>query len=138
MKYRNFGKVDFKVSALGFGAMRLPYTGNPGNVLEEESIRLLRHAVDNGINYIDSAYGYHNGKSEVVVGKALQDGYRQKVRIATKMPCPMVQKTEDFERIFNEQLARLQTPRIDFYLLHGLSLAMWIKMRDLNILPWAE
>jgi predicted aldo/keto reductase-like oxidoreductase len=138
MKYRDFGKTGYKVSALGFGAMRLPSKGGPMNVLEPESIELIRYAVDNGVNYIDSAYGYAGGKSEVIIGKALQDGYRQKVRVATKMPCPMVQKTEDFERIFNEQLSRLQTDKIDFYLLHGLSQATWIKMRDLGILPFLE
>jgi predicted aldo/keto reductase-like oxidoreductase len=138
MKYREFGKTGFKVSALGFGAMRLPSAGGPMNVLEPESIELIRYAVDNGVNYIDSAYGYAGGKSEVVVGKALQDGYRQKVRIATKMPSPQIQKTEDFERIFNEQLARLQTDKIDFYLAHGLNKASWIKMRDLGYLPWLE
>ncbi len=138
MKYRNFGRLDFKVSALGFGAMRLPYTGNPSNVVEPEAIKMLRYAIDNGVNYLDSAYLYHGGLSEVIVGKALQDGYRQKVRIATKMPCPMVQKTEDFDRIFDEQLKRLQTDKIDFYLLHGVDQAMFVKMRDLKYLPWAE
>ena len=138
MKYRDFGKTGYKVSALGFGAMRLPSSGGPMNPSEPESVKLIRYAIDSGINYIDTAYGYGGGKSEVIVGKALLDGYRQKVRIATKMPSPQIQKTEDFERIFNEQLTRLQTDKIDFYLAHGLNKASWIKMRDLGYLPFLE
>jgi len=139
MKYRKFGKLDFNVSVLGFGVMRLPFTGdNFKNVVEDESIRMLRYAIDHGVNYLDSAYLYHEGRSEEIIGKALQDGYRQKVKIATKMPCVMVQKSEDFERIFNEQLQRLQTGKIDFYLAHGLNKESWTKMKELNYLTWAE
>jgi uncharacterized protein len=139
MKYRKFGKLDWKVSALGFGAMRLPITGeNHKNVKEEESIKMLRYAIDNGVNYLDSAYMYHEGRSEEVVGKTLQDGYREKVRIATKMPCGMVQKYEDFERIFQDQRQKLQTDKIDYYLLHGLNKEAWPRMRDLNYLAWAQ
>jgi predicted aldo/keto reductase-like oxidoreductase len=90
------------------------------------------------VNYLDSTYLYHEGQSEVVLGKALQDGYREKVKIATKMPCYMVQNFEDFDRIFNDQLKKLQTDKIDFYLLHGLNKATWTKVYDLKILQWAE
>src|SRR3990170_4937627 len=121
MQYRRFGKTEFMVSALGFGCMRLPTLGEPSRIDEPEAIRMIRHAIDNGVNYVDSAYGYHGGNSERVLGKALADGYRQKVRLATKLPVPQVKERSDFDRIFNEQLDRLQTDHLDFYLLPGLS-----------------
>ena len=109
MKYRQFGKLDWKVSALGFGAMRLPIMGkDQGNVDEAEAIKMIRCAVENGVNYVDTAYVYHWGKSETVVGRALKDGYRDKVKLATKLPPWIIKKAEDYERIFNEQLERLQ------------------------------
>lgn len=139
MKYRRFGKLDWKVSALGFGAMRLPIIGaDRGNVDEDLAIRMMRYAIDHGVNYLDTAYPYHNGNSEKVVGKALQDGYRKKIKLATKMPMRLVNAQVDLDKIFNEQLSRLQTENIDFYLFHGLNMDSWVKMRDLNALQWAE
>jgi uncharacterized protein len=138
LKYRKFGKVDFHASVLGFGVMRLPFTDNPANVKEAESIEMLRYAIDHGVNYFDSAYLYHMGASEKVIAKVLQDGYRERVKVATKMPCNAIQKAEDFDRIFDEQLGRLQTTRMDFYLLHGLNKATWSKMQEMQILRWAE
>ena len=139
MKYRKFGKLDWKVSALGFGAMRLPVINKDfGKVDEPEVIRMMRYAFDHGVNYVDSAHGYHHGGSDVVIGKALQDGYREKVRIATKLPCHEVNSSEDFDRCLNEQLKRLQTEKIDFYLLHHLNRLIWPKMRDLGVLKWAD
>ena len=82
MQYREFGKTGFKISALGFGAMRLPEKEINGKKIfdHEESIRVIRRGIDLGINYIDSAYGYCNYESETIVGKALKDGYRKKVK----------------------------------------------------------
>lgn len=139
MKYRKFGRLDWKVSALGFGAMRLPVLNNEfSNINQAEAIKMIRYAIDHGVNYLDSAYGYHDGNSEVVVGKALKDGYREKVRVATKLPCFLVSSYVDFDRLLNEQLKRLQTERIDFYLLHGLNNVEWPKVRNLGVLKWAE
>ena len=139
MKYRKFGSLDWKVSALGFGTMRLPVLNNDyANIDKTVAIKMIRYAIDRGVNYFDSGYGYHNGNSEVVLGDALKDGYREKVRIATKLPVWLVNSSDDFDRIFNEQLKRLQTERVDFYLLHGLNRVMWPKMRDFGVLKWAE
>jgi len=139
MKYRKFGKLDWKVSALGFGAMRLPViNGDHAVINEPESIKMIRFAIDHGVNYIDSAYFYHRGNSEVLVSKALRDGYREKVRIATKLPCGDVHVEQDIDRLFNEQITRLQTNKVDFYLLHGLNKTEWPKVRDFGVLKWAE
>ena len=139
MQYRKFGKLDWKVSALGFGAMRLPVINNEqGKINEEEAIKMIRYALDNGVNYIDSAYMYHMGQSEIVVGKALKDGYRQKVHVATKLPARMIEKAEDFDRILGEQVKKLDVGKIDFYLLHGLDKTGWAKVRDFGVLKWAE
>jgi uncharacterized protein len=139
LKYRKFGKTDFQASTLGFGAMRLPVIDNDqSKVKEAESIEMLRYAIDHGVNYIDSAYLYHMGGSEKTIARALEDGYREKVKVATKMPCNMLQKAEDLDRIFREQLDRLKTDRIEFYLLHGLNKTAWKKVQDLEILKWLD
>jgi predicted aldo/keto reductase-like oxidoreductase len=138
MKYRKFGKLDWQVSALGFGAMRLPILNEDyAKIDEAQAIPMIRYAVDHGVNYIDSAWGYHRGMSEVIVEKALRDGYHEKVKVATKLPCPDVQTAADFDRLLNEQLGRLNS-KIDFYLLHGLNKIQWAKVRDLGVLKWAE
>lgn len=131
MQRRKFGKQDFDVSLLGFGCMRFETVENPdpdsevGNINQEKAINLLRYAIDNGIDYVDTAYNYHGGKSEVLVGKALQDGYRERVKLATKLPVWLVDSEAGSERIFNEQLERLQTDYIDMYLLHSLNKGTW-------------
>ncbi|MBN1136450.1 MAG: aldo/keto reductase [Anaerolineae bacterium] len=139
MQYRKFGKLDWQVSALGFGCMRLPTLGSYAEIDEPEATRMLHRAIDQGVNYVDTAYGYHGGQSEVVVGRALKAGnYRERVHLATKLPCWHVKSAQDFDRLLNEQLGKLQTDTVDFYLLHALNKNQWHKMRDLDVLDWAD
>jgi len=127
MQYRKFGKLDWNASVLGFGCMRLPTVdGNPNgpNINEAEAVRMIRHALDRGVNYFDTAYIYHEGNSETVLGKALR-GHRDRVKIATKSAVWLIEKEADFDRMLNEQLRKLQTDYIDFYLLHALDKSRW-------------
>lgn len=125
MRYRDFGKTGIKVSALGFGTMRLPVYPGTNEIDESLSIQLIRKAIDSGINYIDTAYSYFNGMSEVITGKALSEGYRDKVYLATKSPVWAINSEYDFDRYLDEQLNRLHTDHIDFYLLHSLDADLW-------------
>lgn len=139
MQYRTFGTLDWNPSALGFGAMRLPFIGNDrSNIDEKEATRMVRYAIDHGVNYVDTAYSYHRGSSEPFLARALKDGYRERIKLATKMPTWLIENPEDFDRYLNEQLERLQTGHIDFYLLHTLNEERWSKMVDLNVFEWAE
>ena len=127
--------MGIRVSRFGMGCMRLPKTNdNSGNevINEEEAIRMIKHAVDNGVNYFDTAYVYMG--SEVVLGKALSGGLREKVMIATKSPVYHLKQKEDFGTIFEEELKRLRTDHIDFYLLHGLGKDGWEKAVKLGLL----
>ncbi|MGM0405274.1 MAG: aldo/keto reductase [Thermoplasmatota archaeon] len=141
MHYRKFGELDWKPSALGFGAMRLPYEGDePGDIKENESIEMIRYAIDNGVNYIDTAWPYHDKESEKLVSKVLKDGYREKVKIATKMPSWDVEKVEDLDHYLNKQLENLDTNHIDFYLLHALSRKHWETYQNLekDVFEWMK
>jgi predicted aldo/keto reductase-like oxidoreductase len=140
VKYRSFGKkLDWKVSALGFGAMRLPIIDNDAAKIDElEATRLIRYAIDHGVNYVDTAYPYHRGNSESFVGKVLRDGYREKVKLATKMPIWLVKSEQDMDKYLEEQLSRLNLDYADFYLLHGLEKERFQKLKELNVFKWAE
>lgn len=147
MKYRKMGnKIKWEASALGFGAMRLPTLEvekdikKSGTIDEKKSIDMIRYAIDHGCNYVDTAWMYMGGKSEELVGRALQDGYREKVHLVTKLPIGQgfVQKEEDFDRILDTQLKRLQTKYLDIYHLHGLSRASFQKVKELNIMEKME
>ncbi len=134
MLYKHFPKSNAASSALGFGCMRLPVT-NPDDATsidEAEAIAMIRHAIDSGVTYIDTAYPYHGGASELLVGKALQDGYREKVLLATKLPVWKVEKSEDMMALLDEQLAKLQVDHVDFYLLHALNKERMVTLRKLN------
>jgi predicted aldo/keto reductase-like oxidoreductase len=139
MNYRRFGKLDWQASALGFGCMRLPTVGGDRSQIDEAlATRMVRYAIDHGVSYLDTAYPYHGGESERFLGRALQEGYREKVRLATKLPVRMVERTEDFDRFLNEQLVKLQTEQIDYYLFHGLRTPRWQTVQELGLLREAE
>jgi hypothetical protein len=124
MQYVPFGKLGFDVSRLGFGMMRLPtMTNEEGKVCinRPEATRMLRHAIDRGVNYVDTAYGYHFQESEILTGLALKDGYREKVKLTTKLPQWLVKEHADMDRLLDEQLRKLDVPYVDFYLVHSLS-----------------
>ncbi len=139
MKYRKFGNLNFQLSALGFGAMRLPTVdGNPSRIDEKAAISMIRTGIDRGINYVDTAFPYHGGLGEALVGKTLRNGYRGKVKLATKLPIWDVEAYDDFNRILDIQLQRLETECIDLYLIHALNEERWEKTKRLGILKAAE
>ncbi len=141
MLYREFGRDGWEASILGFGCMRLPTRdGAPGSadIDEDEAVRMIRRAIDAGVNYLDTAYTYHEGRSEALLGKALRGGYRDRVRIATKSPVWMVEKADDFDRFLEEQLRRLRAGPIDYYLFHGLNRKRWESVRAQGLLARAE
>lgn len=127
MPYRPFGQTGKMVSPLGFGCMRLPAFDGPcgADIDEKEAIRMIRHAIDNGVNYVDTAFMYHGNNSEGLVGKALKDGYREKTYLATKSPFGWFQKPDDFEQHLQIQMERLEVETIDFYMLHAANLDSW-------------
>ena len=139
MEYRKFGNIDWEVSALGFGAMRLPTDGDESSdIAEEEAIEMIRYAIDNGVNYVDTAWPYHGEESEKLVAKALKDGYREKTKVATKLPIWLVDDKEDLDKYLNKQLEKLEVDKIDFYLIHALSKDRWQKCKDLEIMDWLK
>ena len=126
MKYREFGKLGIKGSAFGLGCMRFNGPASGDSVIDEQkAISLIRRAIDGGVTYIDTAYVYLDKTSEIVLGKALLDGYRDRVTIATKMPAEAVHDRAEMEALFAEELGKLQTDRIDFYLMHGINREKW-------------
>ena len=137
MLYRTFPKINECTSLLGLGGMRFP-TLESGEVDEAEAIRMIRHAVDSGVNYLDTAYTYHGGKSERIFGKAFKDGYREKILLADKLPIWLVKEEEDVRRFAEEQLERLETDCIDLYLVHAVNEADWKTTRECNVLPIME
>lgn len=138
MKYRKMGSLAWEVSALGFGCMRLPTSGLFHRVNEKYAIEILRYGIDQGINYVDTAWPYHLGQSEQVLGKALKDGYRQKVHLVTKLPMFLVRKAEDFDKYLDQQLQRLQTDCLDIYLFHMLDEGQFAKVKNLNLISKME
>jgi predicted aldo/keto reductase-like oxidoreductase len=139
MEYRDFGNADWQVSALGFGAMRLPEEA--GEIKEDEAIEMMRHAIDNGVNYIDTAWPYHGGASESLVAKVLENSYREQVKVATKMPSWEIETRDDLDNYLEKQLERLKVETIDFYLLHALNQDHWQNYKDIGLdylLEWID
>jgi predicted aldo/keto reductase-like oxidoreductase len=139
MQYRKMGSLDWEVSALGFGCMRLPQRRlNRLRAETDESIRIIRHGIDLGINYIDTAWPYHLGDSEKILGQALKDGYRERVHLVTKLFMPLVRRTEDFDRYLDAQLERLRTDYLDIYLFHSLNAGAFEKVKRLGLIAKME
>jgi len=137
MLYRTMPANGVQLSILGFGCMRLP-RNQDGTINENKAASLVRLAIDRGINYIDTAWPYHDGEGEPFVGKALQDGYRDKVKLATKLPCWLVKERSDMYDLLDSQLERLQTDHIDYYLLHALSKQSWNNIRELGVIEFLQ
>ena len=126
MKYREMGKLGIQASAFGLGCMRFNGAASGDSIInEEKAIGLIRQAIDGGVTYIDTAYVYLDKTSEIVLGKALRDGYRDRVTIATKMPMEYVHNREEMQALLDSELKKLQTDHIDFYLMHGINREKW-------------
>ena len=139
MQYRKMGSLDWEVSALGFGCMRLPPRRlNRMRADTKESVRIIRHGIDLGINYVDTGWPYHLGDSERILGQALQDGYRERAHLVTKLFMPLVRKTEDFDSFLHRQLERLRTDHLDIYLFHGLNAGGFEKVKRLGLIAKME
>ena len=135
MKFRKLGKLNIELSALGFGAMRLPIVdGNIEKIDEKYAIDIMRYGFDKGINIVDTAYPYHGGNGELVVGKALKNGYRDKVYLSTKSPTWALETEKDFDKYLDEQLIKLDVEYIDFYHLHFIFQSVWDKINPLKVI----
>jgi uncharacterized protein len=140
MLYRKLSKTGIDLSVLGFGCMRLPTLDHkPEKIDYQKATGLLHYAIDHGVNYVDTAYFYHaavfgqRGESEPFVGEALSGGWREKVHLATKMPLFQLRQKEQMDAFLKEQLERLKTDYLDFYLLHGLNGETWDRMKNLGV-----
>ncbi|MDR1957975.1 MAG: aldo/keto reductase [Planctomycetaceae bacterium] len=140
MQYRSFTKDKIQISALGFGCMRFPLLkGGTGEKPDEkEAVRMLRYAIDHGVNYIDTAAPYHGGESETVVGKALRDGYREKVILATKFPTWEPTAASELDPILERQLQKLGVDCLDVYLIHNIQKSLWKNVQKLKMIDWVE
>ncbi len=133
MKYRKMPKAEEKISILGFGCMRYPLRDD-GSINEELSERMMNYAIERGVNYIDTAWPYQHGESEPFVGKFLERyGFRDRIKLATKLPSWLIEKREDMDYYLDEQLKRLRTDRIDYYLVHALNKKRWEQLKKFGI-----
>ena len=137
MLYRKMPKNGDELSILGFGCMRLAVKED-GSIDEDRATKQLRFAIDHGVNYVDTAWPYHLGQSEPFVGRALGNGYREKVRLATKLPSWLIESREDMERYLHAQLEKLKTDHLDYYLVHALVGDLWDKVEDLGVADFLD
>lgn len=137
MEYKHMKTMDAKPSLLGFGCMRFPLDED-GNIDEATAEQMLDKAINEGVNYIDTAYPYHNGQSELFVGKMLKKYPRNQLYLATKLPIWLLNTKEDVKAMFEKQLERLDVEMIDFYLIHALDKEKWQKVINLEVLPFLE
>lgn len=140
MIYRTFGKTDLKISQLGFGCMRFPLIrdNDPTSIDEIKSTQMLHYAIDNGVNLIDNAWPYHREMSERFIGRALNESYRQRVNLSTKLPMWLIKSKDDPHKYFSEQLKRMNTESIELYLLHALGKKSWQTVREHNVLEFMD
>lgn len=137
MLYREVPKNGDKLSVLGYGCMRLPVRLNTIN--EKLAEKQILHAMERGVNYYDTAYPYHSGKSEPFLGKVLaKNNCRGMVKIATKLPHWRTTSKADMDRLLDEQLGRLRTDRIDYYLIHALNGELWETAKRNGVLEFME
>jgi uncharacterized protein len=136
VRYRKMPKNGDELSILGFGCMRLPV--KDGKIDEPRAIGQIRDAIDQGVNYLDTAWPYHAGQSETLLGKALRGGYRDRVKVATKLPSWMIETREDMDRYLAAQLGKLGTGHIDYYLLHSLDGTSWDNLTRLGALEFID
>ncbi|WDV45186.1 aldo/keto reductase [Clostridiaceae bacterium M8S5] len=138
MQYRKLVKGGEKLSVLGYGCMRFP--SKNGRIDIKKSEEQMLYAFENGVNYYDTAYPYHGGKSEVILGKFINKyNLRDKIYIADKLPAYLVNKPIQIEKYFNTQLKRLNTDYIDYYLMHMLdSLQSWQKLKKFGIIDFIK
>lgn len=137
MEYRKLDRQGIETSLLGYGCMRFP-TDSSGRINEAEAEKLLDKAISGGVNYIDTAYPYHNGESEPFTGRVLDKYPRDSYYLATKLPCWEVNTLDDAKRLFSQQLERLHKDYVDFYLLHALSINSWRRMLELGVVSYCE
>ena len=145
MQYRKMPKSEDKLSVLGYGCMRFKQKGGKGGGIlssfdPEIAKDQVRYAIDNGVNYLDTAWPYHRGTSESFLGEYILSDktIREKVYIATKLPCMMIFKKEKMDEIFNKQLEKLKVDFIDYYLMHSLDGPTWERMKKLDIIDFIE
>ena len=136
MKY--FDLNGEKISRLGFGCMRFKtIDGDNGKIDKEASSKDILEAIDKGLTYIDTAYPYHDGKSEKFIGEFLEENkLRDKIKLTTKLPCWLVKERDDFYKLLNEQLDNLRTDHLDFYLLHSLDVKRFRQVVELGVLDF--
>ena len=137
MLYRRIPKNGDELSILGFGCMRLPLKED-GTIDEERARKQVRYAIDHGVNYVDTAWPYHLKESEPFLGRALANGYREKVKVATKLPSWLVENQEDMDRYLKAQLEKLKTDHIDYYLMHGLVGYLWDKVEKCGVAAFLD